>query len=277
MRVRLPSSKKLFFKIITLGAVVISAPAFSNGRTERINELERQKSKRPPPTNQVGLGTSFSSSLYKVGDQFDIPVVPSINYNYKRFSFRGIAASFRLFPLTNLTLTPDFNKVEAEAGTYNDGLKERDRSLDLGITFLLPSKWFMTRFSYTHDISGRSEASKYYVSVSKAFPIEPWKGEKIVLIPGLTYSQYSDNWSRYYFGVSSAEARAGRPEYTPGASHQLSARLIVNYPIGKKYVLNSFYSYTKYSAAVEDSPLTKRGYRESIFLGLNYILGESTR
>ncbi|MFG1515334.1 MipA/OmpV family protein, partial [Halobacteriovorax sp. ZH3_bin.1] len=63
----------------------------------------------------------------------------------------------------------------------------------------------------------------------------------------------------------------------PGASHQLSARLIVNYPIGKKYVLNSFYSYTKYSAAVEDSPLTKRGYRESIFLGLNYILGESTR
>lgn len=282
MRICLPSSKKSFFKYLSKSIIIGlalfgQAQAYANGRTDRIDNLKKQRAKRPIPTNQIGLGSSFSTSLYKVGDTFDIPVVPAINYNYKRFSFRGVAASFRLFPLTSLTLKPDFNSVEAKNGTYNEGLKERKRSLDLGSSFLLPNKWFMTRFSYERDISGRSEANKYAISVSKAFQFEPWKGEKISFIPALSYSQYSKEWSRYYFGVSQSEARANRLEYTPDASHQLSLRLIGNYPITKKYVLNTFYSYMMFSSAVEDSPLTKRGYRSSIFLGLNYILGPSTR
>ncbi|WP_419168481.1 MipA/OmpV family protein [Halobacteriovorax sp.] len=281
MRIRLPSSKETLFKFIKLliigPALFGQALVFSNGRTDRIDNLEKQRAKRPEPTNQIGLGSSISTSLYKVGDSFDIPVVPSITYNYKRFSFRGVAASFKLLPLTRLTLKPDFNKVEAEKGTYNEGLRERNRSLDLGLSFLLPSRWFMTRFSYERDISGRSEANKYSVSVSKAFQFEPWKGEKISLLPGISYSQHSKEWSRYYFGVTDTEARADRPKYTPEDSHQWTLRLIGNYPITEKYVLNTFYSYTVFSSAVEDSPLTKRGYRSSIFFGLNYILGKSTR
>lgn len=271
MPIRLPSYKKIFSKIIIaklIGALFISGPfLYANGRTP----------KKPVATNQIGLGTSFSSSLYKSGDKFDIPVVPSINYNYKRFSFRGIAAGLRLLPLTKLTLTPDFNKVEAESGTYNEGLTERDRSLDLGLSFLLPSKWFVTNISFATDISGRSKANKFDIGISKSFKIDIWKSKILMIIPGIFYERNSSHWSKYYFGVTQEEARADRPLYTPEAAQMVGARMVFAYPIAKKYILNAFYSYRKFSSAVKDSPLVKRGHRESVFFGINYILGESTR
>lgn len=259
-----------------IGALLNGPFVFANGRTEQLENLEKQRAKRPTPTNQIGFGSSFSTSLYKEGDTFDIPVVPSINYNYKRFSFRGVAASFRLLPLTRLTLKPDFNSVDPDDGEYNQGLTRRKRSLDLGLTLMIPGKYFISNLSVERDISGHSEGIKYSFGVSKAFQFNIWKNKKLSIVPGLFYAQHTKNWSRYYFGVSPEEARADRPEFTPNATHQYGGRLIFNYPVADKYALNAFYSYTKYSSAVEDSPLTKRGYRSSLFLGLNYILGPST-
>lgn len=80
----------------------------------------------------------------------------------------------------------------------------------------------------------------------------------------------SASLTRYYYGVSPAEAIPGRPVYEPGTATSPYVSLGLSTRLGRRWRFIGNLEYTRYPSAIHDSPLIYRSGGSVLFLGLLY-------
>jgi outer membrane protein len=78
--------------------------------------------------------------------------------------------------------------------------------------------------------------------------------------------------ANYYFGVTSAEATALRPQYRAGAGTNISLGLSGTYRLDKRHVLMFGVNATRLSHGAASSPLVETRQADMIYLGYGWTL-----
>jgi outer membrane protein len=145
------------------------------------------------------------------------------------------------------------------------GISERQNSLPLGIgTFQVTpvGAFFVNAF---HDFN--QSHGNLYEFVYAAEADLGW----FVLYPQAGVEYYSDGYTRYYYGVSSAEAAAsGYAAYAPGPATIPSLGLVLEISIRGNWYSNLYLRRRWLDSTLTRSPLVDTRFEDTGFVSINY-------
>lgn len=98
----------------------------------------------------------------------------------------------------------------------------------------------------------------------------PWEHHRGYIIPSVTVSRLSRDYSDYYFGVSRDDATALFPEYTPGSAINTSVDVTSGFELNPNWLLQTRIGVEFLDSAIEQSPLVDRKHLWSGSIGLAY-------
>ncbi|HEY6453003.1 MAG TPA: MipA/OmpV family protein [Steroidobacteraceae bacterium] len=208
----------------------------------------------PRPGLGLGAGLAEVNPGY-VGYHRRIDAFPLISYRSGRFFLSGTTAGVVAVQneaySASLVLRPEFTRVRASDSPELAGLSTRQWTIDGGVQLGVTQPWGKLSLAAVHDVLDRNNGTD--VSLGYAYPIALGAGRR--LTPGLGVAWESAALTGYYYGVSAAEALPGRPEYSPGAALDPSARLDFELPLSSQWRLGAGVRYTRFDRAIRDSPL----------------------
>ena len=115
------------------------------------------------------------------------------------------------------------------------------------------------------DVLGRHGGEVSELSVS--WPLQRDWG---FFIPMVDAVHQSGEFNRYYFGVTEAESRPGRPEYAPGADTNIRVRLRAGYRLSDHWLLTGYLQAEMLGDEISNSPIVDRDTLYSYNIGLAY-------
>lgn len=173
----------------------------------------------------------------------------------------------------SVVLAPQLMRLRAADSPQLTGITTRHWSIDGGVNLALRRPWGLTSLSALHDILDRNDGTQ--IDARYGFPIPLAGGER--LIPGIGLRWEDANLTRYYYGVTAAEALRSRPVYTPGAALNPSLRLDYVLPLSKQWQFGAGMGYTRFAHAIRDSPLIDQSGSLEVMVSLQYSLAPGTR
>lgn len=251
-------------------SVFAQAPAKENNQPKPDEDNPNLKIRLPEERSQVGVALAQNSRIYKGGDE-RFPAIPFFAFNYRKFYFLGVNLGYRLYqgyPMIDLTLSPSFQRLKPEDGTFSEGLHYRHATAHAGINFRLPTPYLMFNANFQHDILGRHKSWISRLSAVKFFPIT----KQLSIAPGLQYSFYSSKYTDYYFGVDDDEVATDRPYYKPSASFEWGPTISLPYQITERWNVALRGSFSWLSSDIKNSPLIERDHRWIAILSISYLL-----
>lgn len=108
------------------------------------------------------------------------------------------------------------------------------------------------QISYTQGLQDRSKGKRFNISVSPRMRIT----DKLMLITSLGVEKWNENYTNYYYGVSSGESNTTRSKYTPGSTTNTIIGVTTRYSIIEKLAVSTSFKYKMYGKEVNDSPTT---------------------
>lgn len=181
-------------------------------------------SSAPAGTAALGGGLRSGQSPYLASDSEDerqTDLVPLYLYEGKYLFARGTAGGVHLLRNEavelNLYLRYRFQRLDPDSNSYYEGLEERQQSVDAGFELAFRQDWGELSLDWVADVLDQHNGQEARLSYRYRFAWGPWS-----ISPFISWAWQNDNLSNYYFGVSDAEATAGRPAYAPGESNWVS-------------------------------------------------------
>lgn len=217
-----------------------------------------------PPRWSVGLAAMVQSNGY-AGEGTEVQPIPLLTYEGERFYYRGIMAGWRAVARDAFELDV-IGKVRFDGFSADDLgrrelavngvdialLEDRDFAIDLGVAM----KWSgdygqidLELLADATDTSGGQEATLKY-----GYPFQVGKG---TLTPNIGATWRSKDNANYYYGTLDEEVARGVVNYKPGAV--TIAQVGVDYfrPIGEKWAMIAFATYSRLPDEIKDSPLVE--------------------
>ena len=261
--------KKMLSLLLTFTIGSLSA---QSGRPESLNDNNELKT-------TIGLSLFSSKSPFKgVGSEFN--AVPMLGLEYKDFYIKGGEIRYSLFALgyrfmntEKLTLSAFINpfagfKVDNdELRNGYDQIDSRDYQVEAGLKLQYnPDLWGIRANLY--GVYGE-EGGHWGASLQKG-----WKlSDKNFLSGRLMFTQFTGNYSNYYFGVSEAEAArnfAIDEAYHVHDSQSFGFDLTLRHKLTDDLSLLIFAGLEQMSNEVTDSPIVENGLLHRLGIGLFY-------
>jgi outer membrane protein len=229
----------------------------------------------PPGSAALGAGLRFGQSPYLASDnedqrQFDL--VPLYLYQGRYIFARGTAGGVHLYKNDafqfNLYTRYRFQKLDPDSNEFYEGLEERKQSWDAGIEAGLTQKWGEVKISYVVDTLNRHNGEEARASYRYRFDAGAWS-----FSPYVSWTWQDDNLTDYYFGVSEAEARPDRPEFSAGESEWVSFGVNTAWHLSERIVLFGNVGFAGTDTDVVNSPLVEEAAFSQLFIGGTYIFG----
>lgn len=173
----------------------------------------------PPigPQWSLGVGVIASPEPYRGIDGVDERVIPVLTVRWKRFTFEGIQARYRLFAAGGwegeALARVRFLGYDAEDSPFLEGMDDRSPSLDAGLRLAWKPEATEVRLDLLHDVLDESGGAEARLTLSHDFQVRRWR-----LTPQVEAAWQSADLVDHYYGVEPAEARPGRPAFAPGAA-----------------------------------------------------------
>jgi len=233
----------------------------------------------PKGTAALGGGIRLGQDLYLATDnedqrQFDL--VPLYLYNGKYLFFRGTAGGLHVFSNDrfelNLMGRYRFQKLDPDRNAFYEGIEERRQTVDAGVEVRFRGDWGALNANYLSDALNRHKGQS--AEVSYRYTID--RGT-LSFTPFVSWAWNSDKLTNYYFGVSEAEARVDRPEYTPGESDWISFGLNTTWWVTDRIQFFANVGFGGVDSVVSDSPLVEEDAQSAFFAGGTYIFGNVRR
>jgi outer membrane protein len=98
----------------------------------------------------------------------------------------------------------------------------------------------------------------------------PWEYRRGYVVPAVTFTHLSHDYSNYYFGVSADEASAAHPEYQPGSAINTEVGISLGFELGSHWLLQTRLGVEFLDSAVRNSSLVDRGRLWSGSISLAY-------
>ncbi len=176
--------------------------------------------------------------------------------------FRGISSAGWEFGLFGRINTGGLGNGDPEELR---GLREREWAIDAG-PFVGWRGWPVhINLDTYYEITNRHDG--YSAELRFSLPREYRWGH---LVPSVELDYANDSFNDYYFGVSPAEVRPGRPEYFAGADTNVRAKLQYGYRLGEKWLISGSVSAEWLGDEITRSPIVDRDRVPSIDVGLAY-------
>ncbi len=210
-------------------------------------------------TVKLGLGLVLSDEGYK-GVGIKTRAIPALQIQTSRFNLRGTSAEFIITDPANkdfsINLRADLllqGYKSADAAVFN-GMANRNPSLLVGVgsKFLTPigQLWLEAGGDASGNSKGfRTEAGLgWRIATNSAFG--NW-----AFTPYVSAQYNSAKLANYYYGVTAAEAIAGRPAYEAAGTTNFNLGLSASTDITSNLSLVLGARYRAYGAGIRQSPL----------------------
>lgn len=223
----------------------------------------------------VGFGVNANNPGY-VGYHNQVTPFPLLFYRHGRLFFAGISAGYVVVKggrySLSLVVRPRILRLSASDSAQLAGLSSRRPSLDGGAVFSIRSHWGTFNISLFTDLLGRNHGRE--VDAGYVYPIHLGS---LTLSPGLGARFENTSLTYYYYGVSPAETRPGRPAYTPGTAINPYVKLGLIFPFAKRWRLFTAFSYRRLASTIQDSPIVDVSHTASETVGISYTFGQERR
>ena len=222
----------------------------------------------------IGAATRIERDAYKhIGTE--IEYMPFILYNngpLEILNFDNMGAVLKvykgdLFSL-GLCVSMDFGEGYAvkDHAFYNGMDKLKTQYYAGGETEFEFGNW-ETSFGVMWDISGKHDG--YEISGSVVYDME-YAGFSFQ--PEIGLSWLSRKQIDYFYGVSQREARGDRPAYSPDATYEADASLLILRPLSEKFSAVGIIGVSTFGKEIKDSPLIDEKYEVDFSIGLMFSL-----
>jgi len=101
-----------------------------------------------------------------------------------------------------------FDRIEDSDDPFFEGINERRQSIDAGLSFDWRNSWGELSGSVLHDALDRHGGTEAELSYRY-----PWRINRWLIAPVISFVHQDSTLTNYYYGVSTDEARPGRPAY----------------------------------------------------------------
>ncbi|MGL5052494.1 MAG: MipA/OmpV family protein [Cetobacterium sp.] len=218
----------------------------------------------------IGVGMGISDNMYKGAESKAYPM-PLLDVNYGNLYIKGVtlgyqfykddtfAASLFLNPLAGFTVEGQ----DLESG-YNK-IDDREFGAMFGIKLDANTGFYGVRTGLSAQFGERGGEGK--LNAFKAYKAT----EKLTIIPSIYIKGYSKDYTDYYFGVTSEEARRVGNEkiekaYEPNSAYSFGANIAADYKLTDSVALMAFLGVEKFSSEISDSPIVEDD-------GILYLVG----
>jgi outer membrane protein len=180
----------------------------------------------------------------------------------------GIVAFHNEVVTWSFTVSPEFMRLSGSSSPQLAGIKSRQFSINGGTNLAIREPWGDTSFAVLHDILDRNNGMLLRAQYGYPIPLGPGR-----LTPSVNVAWESSNLTNYYYGVSPAEARLGRPAYSPGSAVNPGASLNYNLPLGQTWRLNAGASYTRFGRSIYSSPIIDQNHTTGVMISFSHVFG----
>lgn len=221
----------------------------------------------------LGIGISSAQQPYRDVDR-DTTGIPLIYFENRWLKVLGPQADVKLGQWApsvghevsfGLRLRYANDGYEADDAPYLDGMDERKDGFWGGVATTWRNPWVDLSAEYSHDASGNSKGQQLQWTAERRFSLGA-----LALTPRVRARWLDDKYVDYYFGVSQAEALAGRPAYEGTSTTTVEAGLRVDYRFAAKQSVFLDVSSTQLGSEIEDSPLVDRSSVSRVTIGYLY-------
>jgi MipA family protein len=244
-------------------AALLSGEAWAQGRPQE-------------SSFRAGLGLAVTDEGYK-GLGIKTMLLPALQVQTSRFSLRGTSAEFIVTDPAN----QDFS-INLRADALLQGYKASDAPIFAGIDTRKPSllvgvgSKFLTPVGQLWleaggDVTGNSKGLRSEIGLGWRIDTSTAVG-KWSLTPYVSAQNNSAKLVNYYYGVTTAEAAAGRPAYDAGSTTNFNVGVsaMTEFTPNLSLVLGA--RYRGYGASIRQSPLIDRAGSLSGNASLTYRL-----
>ncbi|MDP3478608.1 MAG: MipA/OmpV family protein [Desulfoprunum sp.] len=219
----------------------------------------------------LGFGVTSETSVYKGADD-ELQIDPAIVYRNKRFqlqAYDGINTSYDVFAGERLRIAV-FGELftegfDASDSRYLQGMTEPDMVFAAGLATFYRTDVGEFELKLLNDVTGEHDGQN--IELAYKYPFRLFGAE---ITPSVSVTYLSAKAVDYYYGVSVAESRVGRPVYAPDSALNVSAELMGVYPLTSNLFLVGIVNDTRLGSSVKDSPIVDSANEFSATLGVLY-------
>lgn len=266
------SAIRLVALAFVIGGAVSTAAAQQAGSS---GSTDPDGSRGPQGTEWgLGIGVMAKQEAYK-GIKRETQGVPLLRFENEYVEFGGLGLEVKL---PSLQLGGDsrikFGIVgEAELSGYKAkdapilaGMAERKSMLWVGAKAKWENEFVDISAELAADASGNSKGRKFSLAVEKEWHL----GERAMVTPYIAASWLDKKYVDYYYGVTAAEATAGRAAYAGKGGVNVDIGLRAMYRFDKHHSMLLNVGMTRLSKPIKDSPLVARTSTNKVILGYLY-------
>lgn len=229
------------------------------------------------PTGRAALGGGMHvrRNLYHAVDDvsdWQVDVVPMLLYNGKYVFSRGTALGVHILNKQsvelNLLARVRFDSLEPGDSTFYEGIEARRQTLDGGAEMRVRGDWGEVQAAWLTDTLDRHRGQSAELSYRYNFDYG-----RLTFSPFVSWEWRDGDMTNYYYGVSSEEARPGRPEYAPGNSQWFSFGLNTSYAMTDRVMFFGNIGFGTVDPAVKESPIVSASSATALYLGGAYVFG----
>lgn len=261
---------KLRYVLFLLGCISIAGTA-SAADEDPQEQLAKAAATEAGSGWIFGGGVAVTNPGY-VGNKHQITPLPLVFYHYGRFFFAGISAGYLLdngeHYRFSLAVQPWLNRLDPSDSPQLAGMEKRRWTLAGGANLELFGDWGRVNLGVAHDLMGRNDGTAVNASYQYTFHAGSWG-----LTPGFGLRWQDSRLTDYYYGVSPAEARPGRPAYSPGAAMNPYVSFGVSTSLSEHWQFRGNIQYLRFASAIHASPIVDRSGSATIFIGFVYNEG----
>jgi outer membrane protein len=220
----------------------------------------------------IGMFARGEREIYKdVGSKFEpAPFIRYENGPFEIEGYDGLDASFTLFRSGSygiaLTGSVDFEDgYDPDDSDYFEGMDELDTLYSVGLKCETNFAGWEAELEFEQDVSGEHDGQEVELAL-----VYPWMAGGFEFRPTLSATWLSEKTVDYFYGVSAKEAKPDRPAYSPGASYEIGAELMILRPLFGNFTAVGIVEISTFGKDITDSPLVDEDYEIEGVLGIMY-------
>ena len=217
-----------------------------------------------------GLGVGIAAQKPpQEGTDTQVVVLPFPSYEGERLSlgFGTVAWALTTSERFRVALEGQlrFDAYDPDDSQALSGLRERDVTLDAGVSITTSHDWGVASMKLMTDALGVHKG--YELSASYAYPLQ---FERWAVKPAITANWSSSDLVEYYYGVRLDEAADGRPAYDGNSVFNTAISLNASYKLSERWDIIGGAEYTRLGDAITDSPIIARDHEVIMYSAVAY-------
>ena len=256
-----------------LGALSLCLAGIAQAQSTGAPEAKAAAAPAKDWTGYAGAG-ALAFPKYVGGKRTEVWPVPLLSFEYKEtFYVDLLRAGVRLWSSDDkkvaigLAAEPRFG-FKSNDGSRLTGMNERRLSVEAGPSLEWDTSLVSLNLAYFADVTGSSKGGSLHGTAYKQIVDTP----KWDIGPYVGFERISAKVANYYFGVTDAEATAGRPAYQAGASTNWNIGLSGAYKFGTSYALMFGVQNTHLGNSAGASPIVETRNATMGYIGLGWQL-----